>query len=95
MMRLSLKALAISAGLLWGAAILCVGIIHIADPSYGVNFLQMTSSVYPGFHAAGTIGSLAIGTVEGFIDGAISGLVLAWLYNCFTQVRSESQPSGD
>jgi hypothetical protein len=90
MMRLSAKGLAIAAGLLWGAAILCVGIIHMADPNYGVNFLQMTSSVYPGFHSAGTIGRLAIGTVEGIVDGAITGLVLAWLYNAFTRVRTEA-----
>ena len=90
MMRLSLKGMAIAAGLLWGAAILCVAVIHIADPNYGVNFLQMTSSVYPGFRVTGRIGSVAIGTVEGFIDGAISGLLLAWLYNCFMPTRSEA-----
>ena len=90
-MRLSVKGMTIAAGLLWAAAILCVGIIHIADPSYGVNFLQMTSSVYPGFLSAGTAGSLAIGAIEGFIDGAITGLVLSLLYNAFTHVRSEAQ----
>lgn len=81
----------IAAGLLWAAAILCVGIIHMADPNYGVNFLQMTSSVYPGFHSAGTAGNLVIGTIEGFIDGAITGLVLSLLYNAFTRVHSEAQ----
>lgn len=90
MMRLSLRGMAIAAGLLWAAAILCVAIIHIADPNYGVNFLQMTSSVYPGFHVTGRAGSAAIGTIEGFIDGAISGLLLAWLYNCFSPIRSQA-----
>ncbi|HYL86787.1 MAG TPA: hypothetical protein VE263_21355 [Candidatus Angelobacter sp.] len=87
-MRLSLKGMAIASGLIWGAAILCVAIIHLADPNYGVSFLQMTSSVYPGFHAAGTLGRIALGTVEGIVDGAITGLVLAWIYNHFTQVPS-------
>jgi hypothetical protein len=89
-MRLSVKGMTIAAGLLWGAAILCVGIIHMADPNYGVNFLQMTSSVYPGFHSAGTAGSLAIGTIEGIIDGGISGLLLSLLYNAFTRVRTQA-----
>jgi hypothetical protein len=89
-MRLSLKALASAGGVLWGAIILCVGVIHLADPSYGVKFLQMTGSVYPTFHVTGRAGSLAIWTVEGFIDGAICGLVLAWLYNAFTHTRSEA-----
>jgi len=39
--------LAIAAGLLWGGAILCVGVINLADPNYGVNFIQLTSSMYP------------------------------------------------
>lgn len=90
-MRLSVKGMTIAAGLLWGGAILCVGIIHMADPNYGVNFLQMTSSVYPGFHSAGTAGSLAIGTIEGIIDGGIAGLVLSLLYNAFAHVRAEAQ----
>jgi len=81
----------IAAGLLWGTAILCVGLIHLADPGYGGNFLQMTSSVYPGFHSAGTAGSLAIGTIEGLIDGAITGLVLSLLYNAFTRAQKEAQ----
>jgi hypothetical protein len=93
MMRLSIKGLAIASGLIWAAAILCVGIIHLADPNYGVNFLQMTSSVYPGFRAAGTMGRVALGTVEGFVDGAITGLILAWLYNCFAPVGSQAPSS--
>lgn len=90
-MRLSVKGMAIAAGLLWGTAILCVGLIHMADPGYGGNFLQMTSSVYPGFHSAGTAEGLAIGTIEGLIDGAITGFLLALLYNAFTAVRGEAQ----
>lgn len=87
MLRLSAKAMAIACGLLWGAAILLVEVIHFVDPSYGVNFLQMTSSIYPWFHASRTIQSVAIGTVEGVIDRAICGLVLALLYNNFAHSR--------
>jgi hypothetical protein len=62
--------------------------LHRVDPSYGVSFLEMTSSVYPGFHSAGSAGTLAIGTIEGLIDGGISGLVLSLLYNAFARVRA-------
>ena len=48
-MRFSVKAMTVAAGLLGGGAILCVGIIHMADRNYGVNFLEMTGSVYPDF----------------------------------------------
>lgn len=48
-MRFSLSAMGISGGILWGAAILMVRLINLTDSRYGVNFLQMTSSAYPGF----------------------------------------------
>jgi hypothetical protein len=82
-MRFSLKAIALAGALLWGGAILLVGLINLAWPGYGVNFLQMTSSVYPGFHVSHTIGSVVIGTLDGLVDGGVAGLLFAWLYNSF------------
>jgi hypothetical protein len=89
-MRLSLKALAVAAGLLWGGAILFVGLINLARPAYGINFLEIMSSVYPWFHASHTLGDVIVGTVDGLIDGAIAGLLLAWLYNSFAGTRKEA-----
>lgn len=93
MLKLSLKATAIAAGLLWGGAILLVGLINLADPSYGVNFMQMTSSVYPWFHDSRTISNVIIGTVDGLIDGAIAGLIFALLYNAVTSAPGPTQES--
>jgi hypothetical protein len=81
--RLSVKGLAIAAGLLWGGLILFVGLINLASPSYGVKFLEMISSVYPWFHASRAFGDVLIGTVDGLVDGAIAGLLFGWLYNFF------------
>jgi hypothetical protein len=89
-MRLSLKALAVAAGLLWGGAILFVGLINLARPAYGINFLEIMSSVYPWFHASHTLGDVIVGTVDGLIDGAVAGLLLAWLYNSFAGARKEA-----
>jgi len=80
-MRLSIKGMAIAAGLLWGGAILLVGFINLARPAYGVNFLAMMNSVYPWFHSSRTIASVTIGTIDGLIDGAIAGCLFGWLYN--------------
>ena len=93
MTRLSLKAMAIAAGLLWGGAILCVGLINLAVPSYGINFIQMTSSVYPWFHVSRTIGNVVIGTVDGLIDGAIAGVIFALLYNAATSAPTHTEGS--
>lgn len=85
-MRLSLKATAIAAGILWGGAILIVGLINLADPHYGMNFIELTSSVYPWYHASRDTLNVIIGTVDGLIDGAIAGLLFALLYNAVTML---------
>ncbi|MGH9713093.1 MAG: bacteriophage holin [Candidatus Acidiferrales bacterium] len=89
-MRLSLKAITLAGALLWGSAILLVGSINLMSPGYGLTFLQMTSSVYPGFHASHTIGSVIIGTIDGLVDGAVAALLFAWLYNSFSRIPSHT-----
>jgi hypothetical protein len=79
--KVSLKAIAIAAGVLWGGAILLLGLINLASPSFGLSFLQVISSVYPGFHVSRTIGDVLTGTVYALIDGAVAGFVFGWLYN--------------
>jgi len=73
--------MAIAAGALWGGGVLFVGLVNLAIPSYGLSFLQMLSSVYPGFHASRTMGDVLTGTGYAFVDGAIKGLLFSWLYN--------------
>src|ERR1700739_2779520 len=92
-MRLSLKAMGISGGILWGGAILLVGLINLTDPNYGVDFLQMTSSVYPWFHTAHTLTSVLIGTIDGAVDGALAAVLFAGLYNVMTRSSDASRIS--
>ena len=80
-MRLSVKALTIVSGLLWGGGLLFVGLIHLANPSYGSSFLQGISSIYPGFHGGRSLGDALVGTVYGLTDGAFGGFLFGWLYN--------------
>jgi hypothetical protein len=80
-MKLSIRALVITAAILWGGAVLCSGILNLIWPSYGVAFLQMVSSIYPGYHATRTLGSVVVGTLYALLDGAVCGLVFGWLYN--------------
>jgi uncharacterized membrane protein YedE/YeeE len=40
----------------------------------------MMSSVYPGADAARTLGSVVLGAIYGFVDGALFGCVFGWLY---------------
>ncbi len=80
-MRFNVTALAITSGLLWGAAILIVASAHSIWPSYGGAFLELASSVYSGYDPAPGIGSIIIGTLYGLVDGAIAGAIFGWLYN--------------
>ena len=89
-MRLSVKGLALAAGVLWAACILLVGIVNLASPSYGVAFLQCASSIYPGFHNTRHLLDVLIGTIYGLVDGGIGGAVLALLYNCFAGGAKEA-----
>jgi hypothetical protein len=50
-MQLSIKGAAIAGGLLWGGALLLAGLLNLAYAGYAEAFLQVMSSIYPGFHA--------------------------------------------
>ena len=80
-MKLSIWALTITAAIIWGGAVLLVGLGNLIRPSYGGAFLDIVASIYPGYHVTRTIGSVIVGTLYGALDGAIGGLIFAWLYN--------------
>lgn len=83
-MRLSLKSLAFACGLLGGGAILFTGLVNLASAPYGMEFLKVASSVYPGFHATRRFVDVLVGTGYGLVDGAVAGFLLGWLYNLLT-----------
>jgi hypothetical protein len=82
-MKLSIKAMAMTSAVVWGGAVLTVGVANIIRPKYGKEFLRVVASIYPGYHARPTLGNVAIGTAYGVVDGAVGGALCAWLYNCF------------
>ena len=89
------KPLAMTLGLLWGGAMLAAGLAHLFNPSYGMEFLRVMSSVYPGFHGSPTLGSVLVGTIYGLVDGAICGYLLGWLYCVFEVRRHPVRPAMD
>jgi hypothetical protein len=64
---------------------LMVGLIHMAVPSYGAEFLRMMSSVYPGADTAPTLGRVLLGTLYGLVDGAVAGCLFGLLYGAFAR----------
>ena len=88
MARLSGRVMAVVTALLWGGCMLVVGLINLGAPSYGVDFLRMMSSVYPGFHDTRTVAEVVVGTAYGLVDGAIAGCLFAWLYNRVARINT-------
>jgi hypothetical protein len=80
-MRFSVTALALTAGVFWGAAILVVALANLIWPGYGRAFLDLAASIYPGYRPGSGLGSVIAGALYGLVDGAVAGAVFAWLYN--------------
>jgi hypothetical protein len=79
-MKLSVKGLALAAGVFWGGMVFLIAMAHVWW-GYGDAFLQLADSLYPGYHAGGGVGSILVGTIYALLDGLVGGAVLAWLYN--------------
>jgi hypothetical protein len=77
-MTLNAKALALSAGILWGAAVFVITMATLLRGGAGQH-VGLLAAVYPGYTVT-YLGSI-IGLVYGFVSAAALGWLLAWLYN--------------
>lgn len=80
-MKFDEKGLALTGALLWGAAMLFMGLANMAWHGYGQDFLKVMASVYPGYHAVASFSQVLLGAVYGLVDGLVGGFVFAWVYN--------------
>jgi len=79
-MTLNAKALAITFALIWGGCVFLLALLNLVWPNYGLAFLGLVSSIYPGFHP-GSFSAAVVGLLYAALDGGVCGLVVAWLYN--------------
>jgi len=77
-MKLNVKAFALACGLLWGLGVFLLTwwIIAFDGSTEEITFL---GRVYRGYNIS-PLGSV-VGLVWALADGAIGGLIFAWLYN--------------
>lgn len=80
-MKLSVKGLALASAIVWGGCIFITGLVNLAAPSYGMAFLDMVRSIYPGYAAMSGFVGVLVGTCYALVDGLVCGAIFAWLYN--------------
>ena len=79
-MRLNTKAFALTSGIFLGAAVFLMTIWLLV---FGFEGQQIRTLDHFYFGYSFSFIGAVIGAVWGFIDGALCGLVFAWLYNRF------------
>jgi len=86
-------ALALALGIVWGLSTFIMGLLALWT-GYGAGFLSALGALYIGYEAS-YLGSL-IGLAWGFLDAAVFGFLVAWLYNAFNRCcRCEQGESKD
>jgi len=78
MAKVDAKALGLSLGIVWSAAMLILGLTTMLW-DWGSAWVDLMSSMYIGYEAT-FLGSI-IGAIWGFVDAGIGGLIIALLYN--------------
>jgi hypothetical protein len=67
-MKLNVRALAITAGVIWAAGVFLVA-------------LQAVASIYPGYRTTSGFGGVIVGALYALVDAAVAGAIFAWIYN--------------
>jgi hypothetical protein len=85
-MRLNLKALSLTCGILWAVVLFLLTLISLGT-GYAEAFLRVVASIYPGYSVSGVGVLLAL--IYGFVDGAVGALIFGWVYNLFVGKQLE------
>ncbi len=81
-MKFNVIQLGVTFALIYAVLVLLVGIINLIFPAYGVAFLQIVDSIYPGYHfGKWGFGGVIVATLYAALDGLILGIVFAWVFN--------------
>jgi hypothetical protein len=86
-MKLSICGLMWTGGIVLGLSLFLVGVLNLVWHGYGVAYLDVMRSIYPGYRSLSGFVGVTVGTLYGVLDGAVAGAVFGWIYNAL--VRSE------
>jgi hypothetical protein len=80
-MKLAIRPFMVTCAVIWGGSVLLCAVANLLWPPYAEGLLKLLASVYPGYTAESTFGGMLNVTLYALVDGALGGLVFAWLYN--------------
>ncbi len=87
MYKLNVKALAVALGVLWSVCMLFAGWGSMFG--WGGKLVEVMASVYIGYTP--TFWGALIGAMWGFIDGAIGGAIIAFVYNIIAREKTAAR----
>ena len=91
-MSLNIKAMVLTIGAAWGGCFLFIGLANLLVETYGLAFLELGASIYPGYNGPAGFGSVIVVTLYATLDGAVVGAILAWIYNFFSGPKTHATP---
>jgi hypothetical protein len=81
-MKLSVRGLGSAMAILFFLIVFIVGLVNTFFPGYGIGFLALLDSIYPGYtFGKWGFGGVIVASLYAALDGLIVGVVFAWLYN--------------
>lgn len=81
-MKFNVIQLGLTLSIIWAVLVLLIGITNLLFPGYGVAFLQIVDSIYPGYHfGKWGFGGVIVATLYAALDGFILSVLFAWLHN--------------
>lgn len=78
-MKLSVKGLGLAMGILWALSLFVMTLVATYSGYMADQLNTLIVGVYPWYSVSLT--GAFIGLAEGFVDGFVGGVVIAWLYN--------------
>ena len=76
---MNIKVVSVTLGIVWSLYVLGISIIAILSEVYAHNVAEFIATVYPGYSLS--FMGVIYGMLWAFLDGAIFGLVISFIYN--------------
>lgn len=93
-MKLDVIRLGCAVSSVWALCVFGAGLTNLFWPGYGVEFLKIIDSIYPGYHfGKWGFGGVMVATLYAAVDGWVVGVLLAFFYNLYAKLKKQESRS--